>query len=31
MVQLSVDDSDAEAMVGWVELKDLFEIIHGQL
>ena len=30
MVQLSVDGSDVEAMVGRVELKDPFERIHGK-
>ena len=31
MVQLSVDGSDVECMVGRVKLKDPFDQIHGQL
>ena len=31
MVQLSVDGSDFENMVGRVDLKDTFEQIHGKL
>ena len=31
MVQLSVDGSDFENMVGMVDLKDTFEKIHGKL
>ena len=31
MVQLGVDGSDIEAMVGRAKLKDPFELVHGQL